>query len=351
MKSNKLIEALGIHYPIILAPMAGAASTPELVAAVSNAGGLGSFGAGYMSAEKIRDTIKQIRTLTSKPFAINLFIPEQHHATTEAIQQACALIRKCSPELALELNPLSPPFAPSFTDQMQVVYEEQVPVLSFAFGTLDSDWITKLKNNGTKTIGTATWIKEAIALEKTGVDFVVAQGKEAGGHRGTFIGREEDALIPRAALLHELVNALNIPVIAAGGIMEAKGIIDSFKNGAAAVQMGTAFLSCDESGIHPNYKDKVLQSDVEDITLTKAFSGKLAQGINNRFIERMDKHKEAILTYPIQNALTQIMRVRAAQHNNPEFMSMWAGQGVGLCQKINVSRLMQQLIVELNKHN
>lgn len=346
--TKKCTEKLGIQYPIIQAPMAGGATTPELIAAVSNAGGLGSLGAGYMTPIEIRQAIQKIRALTNKPFAVNLFISEQHYATTEQIQKACDDIEQTCAELNLKIKPVMKPYTQAFEEQIQVVLEEKVPIFSFTFGLLDSRWITQFKSNQTLLIGTSTTLPEAHALQESGIDMIVAQGSEAGGHRGTFFGQAEDALIGLVSLIPQCVNHIKIPIIAAGGIMDGRSIVAAITLGAAAVQMGTAFLSCHESGIHHKYKKLLLAQQQDNTTLTRAFSGKLARGIRNSFINRMQVKQENILDYPIQNALTKSMRHKANETGATEFMSMWAGQAVALCRGIGANELLNQLVVEVN---
>lgn len=346
--TSKLAKKLKIKYPIIQAPMAGGATTAELVAAVSNAGGLGSLGAAYMTGDILRSAIIKIRELTDKPFAVNLFIPNEHHASLKQIQQACKFLEQACSELNTKIPPVQAPYSPSYTEQMSVIVEEKVPVFSFIFGIPDNNWIAKLKENNCLLIGTATNVLEAIELEKSGVDVVVAQGSEAGGHRGTFIGKAEDSLIGLLSLLPQLVDHIKIPVIASGGIMNAKGIVASLTLGADAVQMGTAFLTCKESGIHPLYKKALLNTTKDNTVLTSAFSGRLARGLRNKFIERLSTHKEYILPFPIQNAMSRLMRNEAAKQNCTDFMSMWAGQTASLCKEMSTAELMKELVDEIN---
>lgn len=347
-----LAKKLAIQFPIIQAPMAGSA-TPLLAAAVSNAGGLGSLGGAYMQAEALRDTIRKIRELTDKPFSINLFIPNEHpaSATEEQIQQACKLIEQASAELNYKTQPVPAPYAPDFEEQMQVIIEEKVPVFSFIFGLLSETWIAKLKKNKAIIIGTATNVSEAILLEKSGIDMIVAQGSEAGGHRGTFIGDKEAGLIGLFSLLPQLVSQLKIPVIAAGGIMNGKGIAAAHLLGASAVQMGTAFLSCTESEISTKYKQLLLETKKDNTVLTSAFSGRFARGIRNKFIERMSGPIEQILPFPIQNAMTRGMRNEAGKQHCTDFMSLWAGQSAHLCREIPVAKLMRELVDECSPFN
>lgn len=348
---TKITDLLKISFPIIQAPMAGGATTPELVAAVSNAGGLGSLAAGYMSACQIRSAVKQVKELTKKPFSVNLFVPEPHYATDDQIEKARRDAQAVSHELNYIINSIKPPYTPSFEEQLSVILEEKVPILSFTFGILSVDQINKLKQSGIVLIGTATSLEEAQLLEKGHIDAIVAQGSEAGGHRGTFIGKAEDALMPTETLVTSIGEWIKTPLIAAGGIMDAKGIVASLNSGASAVQMGTAFLCCLESGIHPLYKALLLSSKTDNTTLTRAFSGKLARGIDNKFIQRMRQYENDILDYPIQNTLTSPMRKEAAIKNLTDFMSLWAGQGACLCKEVPAAQLIRELGYEvgLNK--
>lgn len=345
--TTSMTKQLGIQFPIIQAPMAGGATTPELVAAVSNAGGLGSLGAGYMPAADIRKAIHEIRFLTNKPFAVNLFIPEPYHATAEQMQQACSQIEKSCIELNIKIDPVTKPYAQAFAEQIQIVIEEKVPVFSFTFGLLEPEYIKQLKNNNTILIGTATTLAEAFELEASGIDMIVAQGSEAGGHRGTFLGKAESALVSLMTLVPQLVEQIKLPIIAAGGIMDGRGIAATLNLGAAAVQLGTAFLSCPEADIHPKYKQALLELKQDNTRLTRAFSGKLARGIENKFISRMQNKEKYILEYPIQNALTKTMRQKAKEQDNIDFMSLWAGQAAQMSRGVGVSELVEKLVAEI----
>ncbi|KTD72703.1 NAD(P)H-dependent flavin oxidoreductase [Legionella tucsonensis] len=351
MRRTRLTEKIGLKFPIIQAPMAGGATTPELVAAVSNSGGLGSLGAGYMTPAEIRHALKTIRKLTNKPFAVNLFIPEAHYASEEQIQKSCADIKQSCPELKIEIEPVTKPYAQSFEEQINIILEEKIPVFSYAFGLLDSEWISKLKKSHTILIGTATTLTEARMLEESGIDAIVAQGSEAGGHRGTFIGKAEDGLIGLFSLIPQFVDQIKIPIIAAGGIMDGRGIIAATYLGAEGIQMGTAFLSCFESGIPDAYKQVLLTQQHDNTVLARAFSGKLARGIRNQFIERMESRIINILDYPIQNTLTSMMRKKAKEQNNIEFMSMWAGQSAQLCRNTSANELIRALVLEVEALN
>lgn len=338
---------LSLEYPIIQAPMAGGATTPELVAAVSNNGCLGSFAAGYLPPDEIKSAIKRIRELTAKPFAVNLFIPEAHETTHERMQRACEAINGCASEIGLSIAPVDGPYAPSFEEQLTVLIEERISAVSFTFGIPESALINTLKSNQILVMATATTLAEAYALYECGVDVIVAQGSEAGGHRGSFMERAEDCLIPIHTLVQQITAEISLPVIASGGIMNGAAIVKAIKSGASAAQLGTAFLCCKESGIADSYK-RLLLSQTNDITvLTRAFSGKLARGINNKFIQCMAGKADSILDYPIQNKLTNIMRTKAKQDNNTDYMSLWAGQFAYLARELDAKSLIAKLVKEM----
>ena len=195
-------------------------------------------------------------------------------------------------------------------------------------------------------IGTATTVDEAVELENKGVDIVIAQGSESGGHRGTFKGKFEDSLVGTMALVPQVVDHISIPVIAAGGIMDARGIVASLVLGASGVQMGSAFLTCTESGANELHKRAVLESKENDTVTTKVFSGKMARGIRNKFIDKFSSHEDEVPPYPIQNTLTRELRQAAAKNSKPEYMSLWSGQGIRMSKNISVKELMEELISE-----
>jgi len=346
--NTTITRLLNIALPIIQAPMAGGATTPELVAAVSNAGGLGSLGAGYMTPDEIRAIIKKTRALTDKPFAVNLFVPEEHHTNDDQIERARIVVQASCPELNFTIPAIKAPFSPPFEAQMNILLEEKIPVFSFTFGIPSRAWIDAFKKIDSKLIGTVTSLDEAKLLEENGIDIIIAQGSEAGGHRGTFLKNAENTLINLSSLITSLIKHINTPIIAAGGIMTAKDIVNALSLEASAVQMGTAFLCCTESGIHPLYKKLLLNLSQDETILTRAFSGKFARGIKNKFITRMQLHEHDILDYPIQNALTSAMRKEAQKQNNTDFMSMWAGQSAYLCKEISAAKLIEDFDTEVS---
>ncbi|MGH7884670.1 MAG: NAD(P)H-dependent flavin oxidoreductase, partial [Thermodesulfobacteriota bacterium] len=289
---NKLTELLNkISYPIIQAPMAGGPTTPELIAAVSNNGGLGSLGAGYLTPQKLREEIKKTKELTDKPISVNIFVPEFPSDDTDQKEKIIELLKPYREELGLSEVPEISALQQSFDEQLNVIIEEGINILSFTFGIPLDDWIKRLKDENMILIGTATTVDEAIELENKGVDVVVAQGSESGGHRGTFKGKFENSLVGTIALVPQVVDNVSIPVIAAGGIMDARGIVASLVLGASGVQMGSAFLTCNESGAHDLHKKAILESKESDTVITKVFSGKMARGIRNKFVDEFTQYE------------------------------------------------------------
>lgn len=344
--STKLTQLLGIEVPIIQAGMAGGTTTPQLVAAVCNAGGLGTLGAGYMSPQQIREHIKQIRQLTNQPFAVNLFVPEPiNQEPLCKVETINKIMKSYRDELGIA-EPHMSTYSESIEDQLAIVLEEQIPIFSFTFGIPSPEIIKELKKNNVIMIGTATSVNEAIQLELNGVDLIVGQGSEAGGHRGTFMEDCEDSLIGTMALIPQIVDSVKVPVIASGGIMDGRGLLASLVLGADGVQMGTAFITCLESGTHSEHKKAILTNNEQSTVFTRTFSGKLARGIKNRFIIEMEQYLDEIPSYPIQNALTRDIRSASANQNRSDLMSMWAGQALRLSKTKSAEELIKDIVNE-----
>lgn len=347
MIRTKLNDALGITVPVIGAPMAGGPTTPELVAAVSDVGGVGSLGAAYSTPEQIESDVARIRELTNRPFAVNLFAPEARQPSDGEGNEVAAFLR----EYHVRLN-IAPPELPAkpiedFDAQIETVLRLNVPVVSFTMGVLPGDVMHEVKARGIFVIGTATTVEEALRLEKARVDAIVAQGSEAGAHRGTFAHPAENALIGSIALVPQVVDAVRVPVIASGGIMDGRGIVAALALGAQAVQMGTAFLCCDEAGTSLPYRQALRSARENQTTITRAFSGRAARGLRNGFIRDWDAAGLETLPFPWQNALTSPMRKAAAKAGNPELLSLWAGQGVRMLRRGSARELMKQFQHEM----
>ncbi len=340
-----LADKLGVRYPILQAPMAGGPATPALVAEVSRAGGLGSLACGYLPAAQLRAEVAEVRRVTDAPFGVNLFVPEPGGwpPGPEPLAAASAALARYRTELGL-----GPPGAlaapPDFEEQLAAVRELRPQVLSTTFGILPPARVAELRAAGMVVLGTATTPAEAQALEASGVDAVIAQGAEAGGHRGAFLAPGERSLIGTLALVPRVRDAVQIPVVAAGGIMDGRGIAACLALGADAVALGTAFLASDESGAPAKHKAALRQRAGEDATaLTRAFSGKAARGLRNRFLSEQDG-SAAVLPYPAQNQLTAGLRREAVKQGRFDLASLWAGQGAPLARGGPAAELFHQLV-------
>ena len=335
-------------YPIIQGPMAGGASTPELAAAVSNAGALGSLAASLLAPDVNVQQAAQIRALTGRPFCLNLFVQQTPAPSEAEIAQAVALLRPAWSSLGWQTLPQPASWCQDFDAQFATLLAIKPAVASFTFNILSKEQVAQLHAAGILVIGTVTTVAEALAWQAAGADAVVASGIESGGHRGTFIGRQEDATLSGKALWPAVAHALAIPVIAAGGIMTGADIREALALGAVAVQMGTAFLVTDESGIHPAYRARLLDQQPKTTRLTRAISGRYARGIENRFMRDMADVERQVPAYPVQNALTGSIRAAAATNNDPEWMSLWAGMGVMRARAMPAAALVRTLFDEMH---
>ncbi|MFZ6679552.1 NAD(P)H-dependent flavin oxidoreductase [Undibacterium sp. Tian12W] len=334
-------------HPIIQAPMAGGATTPELVAAVSNAGGLGSLAAPLLTPLAIIEQAEHIRRLTDKPFAINLFVQTRPQVDFAALEAAKLLLQPVCAELGWDNLPTPTRWCEDFEAQLDALITARPAVASFTFDVLHGSQLQRLHDAGIKVVGTATNLQEAIVWQAMGADAVCLQGVEAGGHRGTFIGAQKESTLGLFALLEACKPHMQVPIIAAGGIMDGRQIKQMLQAGAQMVQMGTAFLTTKESAIHPAYKQRLLDSSSDTTRQTRAFSGRIARGLDNHFMQTMDAVADKVPAYPIQNALTGSIRAAAGKAANTELMSMWAGQGMAAVRDLSVAELMAALIAEM----
>lgn len=342
-------QRIGIEYPLIQAPMAGT-STVAMALAVANSGGLGSFAAGNLAPDAIRTGVAAIRQQTAKPFNVNLFVIETVTPSAAELDAVAALLAPIRAELGLPPALPLEKYSENFEQQLDAVVELKVPLVSATFGLMDAASIERLHAAGSLVIGVATNIAEALAWEHNGADFICVQGAEAGGHRGTFIGDAADSMVGTMALVPQVVDAVRLPVIAAGGIMDGRGIAAALMLGAQAVQLGTAFVSCAEAASHPAWKEWLRSASDTSTRATRTFSGRHARGIVNEYIRRMTPHEAALPAYPIPNALTRDIRKAAAAANRPEYLSLWAGQAAGLSRHrapgIQAAELVAQLMQE-----
>jgi nitronate monooxygenase len=349
---NRLTARLGIDYPVIQGPLGGL-SSQKLTAAVSNFGGLGSFGAHSLTPEAIKDVIAEIRSLTSKPFAMNLWVSMQDEGARTSDENA--FNRSLAP-LAVHIAALGAPrpeYKPyswmRFEDQARVLLDEKVPVFSFIYGIPPQEILEECRAKHIVTIGTATTPEEGAALQEAGVDAVVASGFEAGGHRGSFLRAAGDSLMGILSLVPQIADVVNVPVIAAGGIADARGVIAALALGAEAVQMGTVFLACEESGASLLHRQALRGKKAGHTALTKGFTGRLARGIHNRLLQELNQEGTTILPYPLQRSLVRNLAIPAEAAGRSDLLALWAGQSANLSTCTHVLAFLTSLVEEVSE--
>ena len=347
MTAHALLRRLGLDHPIFLAPMAGAGGTPELAATVSNAGGLGAWGGAYAKPDELAAAMRKIRQQTARPFNINLFAGGYGMDREIDPRPMLEIVAQAHAELGLPAPSLPPLPENPFAAQLDVVLEERPPVFSFTFGVPSPAQMAALKKRDIAVVGTATTVEEARILAQLGVDAIVAQGAEAGAHRGTFAASFEDSMVPLSRLMRDIRAVVALPVIASGGIMDARDVAACLSEGAAAVQLGTAFLPCPELGAPPVYKQALLAAEADTTVITRAFSGRPARGLSNRFIAMVAGRERAILPFRQQNDLTRPMRNAAGLNGVADFISLWAGQGVARSRAMPAADLVAALLEEI----
>lgn len=343
---NELTQALRLKYPIVQAPMLGV-TTPEMVAVISNQGGLGSLPVGGLSPEKTIQLIRKTKALTQSPFAVNLFTnPLPKHPNKLLFESVQNLLEKICIENHFEFERLSFDSLKfhSYADQIDCLLSESIPIVSFTFGTLDNTSLKALKQKGTCLIGTATCLKEAEILDQIGIDIITAQGIEAGGHRGSFLDNESFPMLGLMSLIPQFANKIRKPILAAGGINDGRTIKTAFILGAQGVQVGTAFIASNESAAIPAYKEALQNAKDTDIVLTKTLSGRWARGLKNKFITEIEKSGIEIPEYPIQGSLTLPIRTKAQQQNKKEFTSLWAGQSASKAEMKSAEDIFIKLV-------
>ena len=325
-------------------------TTPEMVAAVSDSGGLGSLPIGGLAPDVARQLIRKTKSLTSSPWAVNLFaqdIPDQ--IDEAALQRMQDYLEGYAKQRSLPFTKRTVGEFRFFShrEQLDVLLEEDVRIVSFTFGVLAADVIRRLKERGVVLIGTATSVAEARVLAGAGIDVVVAQGYEAGGHRGSFL--EPD--LPQVglfALLPQIVDAVAVPVIAAGGIVDGRTIRAAFQLGASGVQAGTLFVPSAESVANEGYKDAVVSAKDTDTQLTRAFSGRWARGIRNEFMRDLESSGIEIPEYNVHNSLTAGLRAHGRKNDRSEVVSLWAGQHAGKARKGGAAEIFRNLVAGIN---
>lgn len=319
---------LGIDVPVVLAPLGGGPGTVDLAVAVCEAGGLGSLAGGYLAPARLRDDIRSTRAATDRPFAVNVFAAERPEPDPDVVEAAVAAVAPLRRELGLPDRAGELPPAPDLDGQLEVVVAERPPVVSFAFGLLPPAAVTALHDAGCVLVGTATTVAEAVALVDAGADAVCAQGVEAGGHRGSFLPGAGAGLVGTFALVPQVCDAVDVPVVAAGGIMDGRGVAAALALGAGAAQMGTAFLRCPEAGTPAAHRAALASAGDTSTAVSRHVTGRPVRGIANRLMRELDGL--AVPAYPVMHAVTAELRRVAAERGEPDLMSLWAGQGVAL---------------------
>jgi len=347
--SQQFLAQLGIRYPIIQAPMAGV-STPRLAAEVSNAGGLGSLGIGASSVAQARQMIEETRTLTTQPFNVNVFChaPVQRDQSREAawLQYLTPLFSEVGMEAPASLDEIYKSFLQD-DEAFALLLELRPAVVSFHFGLPSIERIQTLRQAGIQTWATATSLGEARMIEQAGIDVIVAQGIEAGGHRGIFNPDTTDERLSTLTLVRLLAKQIQRPIIAAGGIMDGQGIQAALDLGAAAAQLGTAFILCPESAANTGYREDLKSERAATTRLTSVLSGRPARGLVNRLItygEAAGSPPPA--AYPVAYDAAKRLNAAAAKLGNHEFAAHWAGQGAPLARELPAAELMRTLVEE-----
>lgn len=335
-----MLHQFGINGQLIQAPMAGI-TTPTFVAACCEAGLLGSVGAGYLNGEETKLFIQEVKALTNKPFNVNIFIQDEPRIDVNVLQKARDALQPIYEELGIP-STQRVVSTEVFNGQIAAVIEEGVKICSFTFGLPQPEVIAELKQHNIYLIGTATTLDEALAIEAVGFDAVVVQGSEAGGHRGSFT--ESIELVSLEDLLTQVVAHVNIPVIAAGGIMKASHVKKVLAAGAQAAQVGTALITATECGASDVHKKAILQSEEKATTLTKAFTGKYARGLKNKFTE--DMKDETVAPYPLQHYLTLDIRKESVKQNRPDYLSLWMGENSHLAISASIKEIVATLVSE-----
>lgn len=349
-KPRSAAARLGITHPVIQGPFGGGLSTVELAATVSGMGGLGSYGAHSLSPQRIGEVAADMRRRTSAPFAMNLWVSDHDPGGLELsageFDRAFALFEPWYRELDVARPEMPERYHPDFSLQVEALLASRPPVFSFVFGVPERRILDECRRLGIVTMGAATSIAEAEALDAARVDLIVATGAEAGGHRPSFLRRAEESLMGTFALVQLVADRVDAPVVAAGGIADARGVRAAFALGAQAAQVGTAFLACEESGTHDAHRRRLFGPEAKDTTLTRSFSGRLARGIRNRWTDEMGQRLETLPPFPVQGWFVSQLRGAAIAAGRDDLVSLWSGQIAPNLRHRHAADLMHALIAD-----
>jgi nitronate monooxygenase len=348
--NTKVTNLLGIDYPIMQGPFGGNLSSVELVATVSNAGGLGGYGAYTLRPQEIIELTDKIKAATGKPYNINLWVSDTDApdgaVTDDQYEEAKKIFKPYFDEAGIELPAKPDPFKSRFENQVQVILDIRPKLFSFVFGIPSADILEQCRKTGIRTAGAATTLDEAIALENAGVDMIIASGFEAGGHRPSFLAPPEQSTIGSFVLLQLIKEKVKTPVVAAGGIANGRGIAAAFTLGADAAQIGTAFLACDESGALPMHRQMLLSDASKYTSLSRAFTGRLGRGITTNIAKDLFGKEKQFLPFPLQTSFMSSLRNAALNQQKWNMILFWSGQIAPLLHHTKASALMQSLIDE-----
>ncbi|MEO8153856.1 MAG: nitronate monooxygenase [Rhizobacter sp.] len=339
-----------IRFPIVQGPFGGGLSSVSLTSAVSGLGGLGSFGCQPYTPGEIVDIARAIRQETDKPFNLNLWVDDRDARLSRFDEAAYAhwqqTLQPYFDEAGIPMPAWPQDLGPRYEDQINAVLDTRPAVFSFVYGIPSADVLEQCRKNGTKTVGAATTVDEAVALDNAGVDAIVATGFEAGGHRVSFLAPAEDSLTGLFALVPQMVDRVSVPVIAAGGIADARGIKAALALGASAVQIGTAFLATDQSNAPPEHKEKLFSPSAQYTVLTTLLSGRLARGMRSQLIDELKDKAHLFAPYPLQGKLMAPLRAAFIRQQRPEYQTFWSGQSARLLAHHDASALFRSLVSE-----
>lgn len=347
---TKASKILNIQYPILQGPFGGNLSSVELVATVSNLGGLGGYGAYTLSPEELIAVDKQIKLATNKPYNINLWVSDTDavdgSVSDEQFNRAQQLFKPYFEELGIALPEKPAPFKSRFGNQVEVILHQRPPVFSFMFGAPSADIMEECHRLGIVTIGAATTLDEAIFLESTGVDMIIASGFEAGGHRPSFLASAESSTIGTFVLLQLIKEKVKTPVIAAGGIANGKGVAAALALGADAAQIGTAFLATEESNATAIHKQMLFSDAAKYTTLSRAFTGRLGRGVNSRIAQDLIHQEKGFLPFPLQTQFMSHLRKTAIEQEKWDMILFWGGQIAPALKHTKAAELMKSILEE-----
>lgn len=343
---SDLRELLGIGHPILLGAFGGLSSV-ELTAAVSEAGGLGGYGLYGYDGARIRETAAALRAATARPFAMNIWLPTGDEA--EPGPQHTVFAQALEPfyeAVGVDVPPRPERYLPDLDEQLHAIWEVRPAALSVVFGVPSAELVAEAHTRGIRVIGTATTVAEAVALEESGVDVVIASGAEAAGHRVSFLRPAEESLVGTFALTPQVVDAVGVPVVAAGGIADRRGVAAALALGASGVQVGTAFLATRESAATEAHRAAIRATAADETVLTRAMSGRLARGVRNRAVRAIEA-SGTIAPFPMQNWLTGKFRAAAGEQDLGELQSLWLGQAAVLARGDSADEVFAELVAGL----